>query len=513
MADLSPPPASSGPREVARFLGAAEDHLARLDRAVMLAEWSTYTGHAGPSVESTHLARTRFLTVPGMLGFVERRDTRAPDSAERRTELLRRAVLEAHVEQAPPVVRLRTRLETRVVRSRPRLHGRRMDRASIGEILRTHPDPQERRRAYYAEESVLRPLEEPVRELVHLRDDAARSMGFRSFPEMRLGFEGLSVAKLRALVEAATSTAPARVREFRDRFLAESGRSEWYPWDLTYARERRGRLPDPPFPSGRMAPSVASALSEWGFSRSQLRFRLVRCDLPFGGLTIVPSVPDDVRVLVPPKGGWTYYMVLFHEFGHATHARSIRQPTHLLRVLDPGYSAFHEGVADLFEEIASTSAWLERRPGIGEEAARRFREGRGDEGLLRAVSMALATQAELDLYRDPDRDPSGAHHRRMRRVFGFDEFPARSFVDSFYVTHPVYLQSYLLALLFRKQVRAAMLREVGGPFWPNRRVARWLTDRLFRSGARHDWIPRVREVTGRPFGAEAFLDSVRRREP
>ncbi len=480
----------------------------------MLAEWSTYTGRALRSVERAHLARSGLLTDSGLRSFLERAPERpVPVVLGRRLELLRRAALEAQVEHAPEVVRLRARLEATIVRSRPILCHRRVDRATISEILRNDPDPTTRRLAYYAEEDILRPLEDEVRELIHRRNDAARLLGIASFPEMRLGFEGLSVARLRELSDAATAGAAARIRRFRDNFTRAERHAEWHPWDLAYARERTGRLPEPSFPSDRMVPAVEHALRSWGFPRSRLRFRVVRRDLPFGGLTIVPSAPHDVRVLVPPKGGWTYYMVLFHEFGHAVHARSIRQPTHLLRALDPGYSAFHEGIADLFEEIASTVEWLAGRPGIGRDPARRFREGRAVENLLRAVGTATAVESEIDLYRHPDRDWTALHQRRLKRVFGFADYPPRSFVDSFYVTHPVYLQSYFLALLFRKQVREAMLHEVGAPFWPNLRIGGWLTERFFRPGARYDWIPRVAEVTGHPFGPSAFLRSVDRGEP
>ena len=480
----------------------------------MLAEWQTYAGGTARSVGPAHTVRSRFLSSEGLAAFLRRATGRVSDPAgARRLELLERSVLESRVEQIPEVVRLRSALEARIVRSRPRLRGRRVDRATIGEILRTETDAHRRREAYYAEEGILRSLEAGVRRLAHLRNDAARELGFASFPQMRLGFEGLTVGRLRELARSATARAPARLRAFRDDFLESEKRDAWYPWDLTYARELRGRLPDRAFPSRGLVPAVKRALAAWGFTRDRLQVRVARRDLPFGGLTIVPAAPDDVRVLLPAKGGWTYYMVLFHEFGHAVHARSIRQSSHLLRVLDPGYAAFHEGIADLFEEIASTLEWLVGRPGIDRAAAQRFRDGRGDETLLRAVGMAEAVFAELDFYRDPDRDRSAAHHRRLRRVYGFGEFPARSFVDSFYVTHPVYLQSYLLALLFRTQVKEAILREVGPPFWPNRRVAPWLSRELFGPGARFDWLPRVEAVTGRPFGPEAFLASAERRDP
>lgn len=57
----------------------------------------------------------------------------------------------------------------------------------------------------------------------------------------------------------------------------------------------------------------------------------------------------------------------------------------------------------------------------------------------------------------------------------------------------------------RAQLARALRERFGGPFWPNPKFARWLTREWFAPGSLYDWAPRVREVTGRPFGAEAFV--------
>jgi hypothetical protein len=94
-------------------------------------------------------------------------------------------------------------------------------------------------------------------------------------------------------------------------------------------------------------------------------------------------------------------------------------------------------------------------------------------------------------------------------VYGFDEYRPRSFADSFLVELPVYSPSYVYAELLRPQLTAAVLAEVGGELWPNPRVGPWLVDRWFRDGSSYDWWTRLREVTGRPFGARAFNAEMR----
>jgi peptidyl-dipeptidase A len=514
MAEIPAPPTGGVHRDIDRYLAEVERRLERIDRSINLAEFAMYSGRSNEGPERAQLERTRVLSTPGLLHFVDHaRGLHLPPVVDRRLELLRRSVIEARVEQSPEIVRARTRLQRRVVRFRPTWKGRKVNRVVVSEVLRTNPDPRERQRAYYSEEPLRRGMEDDLRSLIGLRNDAARATGFDSFPEMRLGFEGLTVARLRQLFDDATTAAPRRIREIRNAFLQLSGQGEWYPWDVAFAREQVGRFPERPFPGRSMVDTIKSALRRWGFPARRLEFRVVRHDLPFAGLTIVPTTPTDVRVLVHPKGGWTYYHVLFHEFGHALHYGSVGQPTHLLRSMDLGFAGFHEGIAGLFEEISVNREWLCDRPGVSPEAVQEFREARGDESLLGTASRAGGVRLELDMYRHPDRDWSETFHQVSQRMYGFGDHPTQSTARGFFVSHPVYAQSYFLSILFRKQVLRSMLKAVGPPTWPNRHVARWLTDRWFRWGGRYDWIERVREVTGEPFGAGAFRESVLRKEP
>lgn len=516
MPTLEPPP-RAGPgadREGRRFLDRLERRLESLDRRVMLVEWAMYTGRAVADPASVHLARAVELTRPGLLGWARRslENVRDPVLARRLT-LLERAALEAEVEQSRAVVRLRTRLQRRLVAFRPRLGGRRVGRVAVFEAVRKSPDRRARREAHFADEPIRRALEPGVRELARTRNELARSLGYGSFPELRLGFEGLTAPRLRAWMEEATRSAGPVLRAVREEFLARSGDGGWYPWDLPYARWGAAGLPDGPFPAGPMVPRVLAALREWGLPARRLRFRVVRHDLPFGGLTVVPHVPDDVRVLVHPAGGWEHYLTLFHEFGHAVHASSVRQPTHLLRTNDPGYAGFVEGVAEVFAAVGESPEWLRRAAGVGRAAAERFRASQRVDRVLRAVGLMGAVELELALYDRPDADVARAHHRWLRRVLRFDPHPVRAFGNTFLVTHPVYTQSYFLADLFRAQVLESLRRATGARLWPNRRAGPWLARRFLEGGAAWDWIPRVREVTGRPFGPDAFRRETRAAAP
>ncbi|MCI4325330.1 MAG: M3 family metallopeptidase [Thermoplasmata archaeon] len=497
-------------REATRALDTVERRLARFDRGIGLADWAMYTGRGDERVlVRWQTERAEFLRDPAQPRLVERlAETAASATVARRTELLRRSVLDAAVEQAPEIVRLRSRLQARIVRYRPLWKGKRVGRAEVYNALRCSTDRRERERAWRAHEPLHRSLEAPLRRLIGLRNDRARAVGFRSFAELRLSYEGVPPRRLRALAHDAARPLRRLARELRIETAERTGEAGWAPWDLRFAGESRAPLPKEPFPGDLMVETVQRALRQWGIPPARLDVRIVRCDLPFGGLTVAPEIPDDVRILVHPSGGWEYYMVLFHEYGHAVHFRSVDQPTHLLRNPDLGFAGFAEGLAGVFEQVASDAAWLGTVRGLDPHAVEEFCRRQSEDAVFAAASTALGIESELRLYEHPDGDPRAAVQRLARSWFGYDAYASRSWADSFFVTHPVYYQSYLVSHLFRAQVSAAMRRETDGPLWPNRRAGPWLTGAFLSNGARFDWNERLRDVTGAPLSAEPFVATV-----
>ena len=505
-------PSSSDPREGRRFLSELEGRLEKLDRAILVAEWDLFTGRSAVGAERWNLERSALLSDDRLLAWVRSSLRRGgPPLLGRKLELLRRVLLDAQVEQHSSVVRLRSKLQRRIAEFRPRWKGRRVDRAVLHRTLREDPDGEERRRAFCALEELHRPLEAPLRSLLRLRNERARALGFRSFAEMRLGFDGITPDQLEALAQQVVAPARAQVRRLRERFQERTGQSGWHPWDLPFAQEQRVPLPDRYFPRGPMLRRIFRAVAQWGFRTDRMRFHVVFHDVPTGGLTLAPDPPKDVRILVHPQSGWSAYMVMFHEVGHAVHSALIRAPRHLLRWHEniPGFGPFHEGIGGLFEQIASEEAWLASVPGLGPRRAHAFAEATREDDAVNAGWHANWMRTEQALYRNPEGDPWSEVRRYEQRVFGYDGYAPLSFVDTFFVDSPLYSPCYLLAILFGCQVQERMREVCGEPFWPNPKVGPWLRREWFAGGSRYDWVPRVRELTGRPFGAGAFLRKFR----
>jgi hypothetical protein len=502
------PPAGDG-TTVDAFLRRAESRWERIERALGRSEWSLYIGRGGHDGGRWQRLRHRWLSDPALLPFLRQAARRASSALiARRLELFARVVAEVQVEQHPPIVRIRSAAQRAIARFRPLWKGRRVDRAIPDEALRHSRRRPERRAAYYVEERLYRRLGDDLRRLVDLRNARARELGFRSFPEYRLRAEGLSVSRLLDLIDTALRGGPRRLRAIRERFQARTGRTDWFPWDLEYSAG--DGPPDRAFPADRMLADVLAGVRRWGFRPSQLAFRVDWHDTPAGGMEVSVDPPHDVRVVATAQTGWTYRGVLFHEVGHAIHARSVRAPSPWLSRPGslPGFGSLCEGIGALFESIPTSREWLSAQRGLDAETIERAVASRQESELMWMVFHADRTRAEIDLYENPRRDPSVGRLRFLRAMFGYDRFRPLAPANSFTLDAPLYLPSYVLATLFAAQVEEAMLDELDGPIWPNRRVGPWLTERWLRHGARNDWIPWVRETTGRPLGAAAFRRSV-----
>jgi len=504
---LSPPPLNAPRRVQTTFLELIERRLEPLGEGAALADWRLLMGRSTEGSLSWQLLRHRLLSSERLRHWAQEMRRSARDRAlARRFELLGRVIAEALVEQHPTVARPRAGLEQRIVGFRPTVQGRSVNRTTLREYLHHNPDRAARRSAWYAAEPLHRSLEGPLRDLVRARNEQAKELGFRSYPEYRLGFERITLSRLEELMDELAGPVRAAALEVRGRFEADTGLDDWLPWDAQFAEELWARMPGTAFAREPMVPVVLNGVRKWGFGARSLNFRIDRHDLPMGGIAFPVDPPRDVRVIVHPAGGWMHYMILFHEVGHAVHGRSTARHSPILRwhELLPGFPGFTEGIGTLFEEIPRSVEWLGGLPGVGNRLGSRVAGTRELFRLFGLSSRIAQVRSELELYRHPERALEPTRYRWLRRLGGYDAFDPLSFAERSFVDNPVQLQSYLLGTLLAKQLLATMREGLGGPTWPNPRFGPWLTDNWFRTSGEFDWLPHVKSVTGRSFGPAAF---------
>jgi peptidyl-dipeptidase A len=430
-----------------------------------------------------------------------------PDLA-RRLVLTQRLFLRASVESHPDVYRLRNRIDRTIIAFRPAVAGRTISRAEQREILRKAPDRTLRREAWRALAPLAAQIEGEVLSLLRKRNMLARELGYSSYPDLMLQLIGLDRQSVLELFDALTTATEETYRLFLERAAARLALTALHPWDLNYALDQVSSLPDAPFPRDRMVEATRALATGLGLAEAAEGVRVDFVDIPYGGLCFTIRKPDDVRILANPQDGHVYYSTMFHEFGHALHGRSVRQPYHILRG-EPG--PFNEGMACTLQRFASEQAWLQSRKALDTTSIAEYPTGWAEAMLARLRALMGQATFEMRAYDHLDGNLLNLWRETMSAfaLLPYDE--ADGWADNpFWTSYPIYLQNYVVAEAIASQTWAAW-RASYNQIVDQPALGAWLVERYYAPGASVEWTQKVEQATGRRLSAEALIEDLSNR--
>jgi peptidyl-dipeptidase A len=472
------------------------------------------------------LTRRRLLADPDAFEAVRAaraRDLALDTDVGRELDLLHDAMLPNQVAEdlQRRIVELETAVEATFTSFRGELDGERVADNAILDILRTSDDPGLRQRAWEASKQVGAEVADRVRALARLRNEAARSVGYRDHFALSLGVGEMDESRLFATLDEVDHRTVEPFREWKDALddalAARFGvaRDDLAPWHLDdpffQDPPARGALElDPLFADADLE---ALTLRTYDGIGLDVRPVLAASDL-YGregksqhAFCIDIDREGDVRVLcnVEPSERWMDTML--HEFGHAAYNQGVdRVLPWLLR--DAAHPLTTEGVAMLFGRLVRDPAWLRAVAGVAatelDALRRRLAGARRASLLVFARWVLVVTHFERRLYADPDADLDAAwwelvaRYQRVRPPAGRRQPDWASKIHLAVV--PVYYQNYLYGELFASQLETAISSRAGG-FVDHRDAGRFLADAVFAPGAAQRWDRLVEGATGEPLTA------------
>jgi peptidyl-dipeptidase A len=440
----------------------------------------------------------------------------------RQLDVLHASLLPQQVPEAlrHRIVELEASVESRFAQHRGVVRGEAVDDNEIKRILRTSDDLAERREAWEASKTVGAAVADDVRELARLRNEAARSLGYRDWFALAVATSEMDEARLFATLDECdrlTSKPFAAWKAATDRRLAERfgcDVSELRPWHYE----------DPFFQEVPAAGGVdlghvfaetdVVALARATYDgigletgpileRSDLYPRDGKCQHAF---CIDVDREGDVRVLanVAPDRYWADTML--HELGHGVFDLGI----------DPGlpwllrdcHLTVTEGIAILMGRLAQEAGWLRDVAGVdpGEAAAleARLDGARAAEVLVFTRWVLVMTNFERAFYADPEADLSALWWGLVSRYQLLTPPPGRNEPDWAAKIHvacaPVYYHTYLYGNLVASQLRATLERRASG-LVGRPEAGRLLAERVFRPGESVRWDRLVEQATDEPLTA------------
>ncbi len=432
-------------------------------------------------------------------------------------------------------VALEKTLEATFTNHRAQLDGGSVSDNRITEILVQSNDQALRRRAWEASKQVGEKVEADLMELVRLRNEGARSLGFPNYYSMGLELDELDETELFALLDelergtqplwdAYKSSLDARLaRRFG---IAADALMPWHYADPFFQEAPAAEVDLDPFYAKQDLEALTSRFyAAIGLEVADVMALADLYERPGKNQhAFCMSIDRDreIRVLCNNKPTEKWMGTMLHEFGHAVYDKYtdhslpwfLRTQAHILTT---------EASAMLFGRLSKNPVWMRRWAGADAAAlaaaagpvARAVRE----QLLVQTRWELVMIHMERALYRDPSQDLRGLWWTLVERFQGLKRPEGRDRPDWAAKIHfsiaPVYYHNYLLGEMLASQLQDHLLGRVAGggaDRWErlvtDPGVGAFLRERFYGPGKRWSWRDLVAHATGRPLESRPFVDDL-----
>ncbi len=527
-----------------RFVAAHEAAIRPLEKAAALAWWNANVTGKDDDFRAKEEAQNRLDAALSdrdrFAGLKSIRERKVADpTVAREIEVLYLIYLEKQVD--PALLRKITAKANAVEKAfnayRAKVDGREMTDSEVRKILKESKDSDQRRKVWEASKGVGSVVEADLKELVRLRNEAARALGFKDYHAMQLHLNEQSqeqVLKLFDELDDLTREPFRAAKEVIDARLAANGSigvDELRPWHYH----------DPFF---QETPAVFSTDLDAAYAKLDI-LKLCRDFYAGLGLPIDDVIArsdlyekpgksphafctdidreGDVRVLanIVPNEYWMGTML--HELGHSVYSSkniprsvpyTLRTEAHILTT---------EGVAMLFEKFSKDADWLQAM-GAQVDDPKAFdvagAQMRRNKLLIFSRWCQVMLRFEKALYENPDQDLNKLwwdlveKYQRVSRPEGRNAPDYASKIHI--VSAPAYYHNYMMGELFAAQVHHAICREVlrgadpdKASYVGNKAVGDFMKTRVFEPGRSLSWNALTRHATGADLNPKAFAADFR----
>ncbi|MBX7066838.1 MAG: M2 family metallopeptidase [Parachlamydiales bacterium] len=404
---------------------------------------------------------------------------------------------------------------------RPELDGKKLSENDIREILKNENDPEKRKKAWEASKQIGSMLAPQIIALAHLRNKAAKALGYSDYFQMQLDLQEVDAKWLLKTLDDLAQKSDAAYAKILKEIEAEQSKrfhtKELGPWawsdpfcqeDPLDARELDELTEDIDIPQvsaqfyKRMGVDVGPILD-----RSDMFERPGKNQHAF---CMHVDRLGDVRTLNNVKPSIKWLETVLHELGHAIYELGfdeklpwlLREPPHMIPT---------EAMALIAGRQAYRSSALSELIGPQKEALRK----KADHSLRRRQLIfsrwvLVMTAFESELYRDPSQDLNKLWWNLVQKYQKITPPKNREkqfdWATKYHIgLAPVYYFSYLLGEMFASAIQESLVKETGASSLSNPKAGQFLNKKLFSPGNRMPWSELVEHVTGEPLTPDAWV--------
>jgi len=402
----------------------------------------------------------------------------------------------------------------------------------VEEKLTKSTDSKELKEVWTAQKKIGTVVAEDLKKLVKMRNELAKSIGFKNYHEMMLKVneeDPEEISKLFDELDALTKDAFAKEKENIDNYYAgryKIKKEELMPWHY------QNRF-------FQEAPKIYKV----DFDKFYEGKKLDEIDMKFYksiGLPIDDMIKNsdlyekpgknqhafctdidrsgDVRVLcnIVPNEKWMNTML--HEFGHSVYSKNIdKNLPFFLKVEAQTFTT--ESIAMMMGRFSTSGPWLKDNLGITEDEAKKVAEDGFKSLRLQQLVFSRWAQVmyrfEKSMYDNPDQDLNKLwwdlveKYQLLKKPEGRNEPDWASKIHI--ATVPCYYHNYLMGELLASQLYYYIVKNViksedykNQSFTGKPEVGKFLSEKVFNPGMKYFWNDMIEKATGEKLTAKYY---------
>lgn len=519
------------------FIQEIETSLKPLYLAYTHAEWeaaTTGTAEANQRQKEAQAALMRFWADPTRFVTAKRlheeNAARSPlDARQIKLIYLSGAQAQQDEETIEKITQLEAKVREAYYNFRAEIDTTQLTDNELDHILQKSHDSDEVRKAWEASKQIGVQAADYIRQLARLRNQAARSQGYRDHFQKSLLLNEIDEEYLMALFGELDDVTRPLFAELKTEI--DQARGKWFgihvkdlkPWHFGdrffQSPPQMHRIDLDQFFSDH--DPVALAMATYDSIGLDVRDILERSDLyarpgkDQHAFCLDIDHEGDVRTLnnLEPNHRWN--STLLHELGHAIYDKYIhRGLPWFLRT--PAHSLSTEAIAILLGSLVGNQEWLTQILDLPLEEAQSVAQiTRKQERASRLIFTRwclVMTNFERAFYADPEQDLDTLwwslveRYQMLRRPPGWvnPDWAAKYHIALF----PVYYQNYELGSLISAQIEQVLISRFGG-LTGRKDAGQWLVERVFHPGATEDWAKHIESATEEPLSTRYFIESIK----
>lgn len=430
------------------------------------------------------------------------------------------------------IIRLSNKLEEKYATFRAKLNGRDITDNDIDEVLKQTSSSEEAETYWNASKQIGEEVAGEVMELVKLRNEAARQLGYENYHQMSLLLSELDPKFLDNLFDDLDKKISGPYSILKEEIDAKQAhkfgveKEKLMPWhygdrffqsgpeiynvdfDPYYEKENIEELTKRYF--NGIALPIDDLLAKSDLREKENKYQHAYCtNIDRSG---------DVRVLCNIKPNHRWMSTMLHEFGHAVYDKFI-SPQLPWTLREPAHTFTTEAIAMLFGRFASFPIWIKEITGkeitdlenISKESFKHLRT----EQVIFSRWVQVIYRFEKSMYENPDQDLNRLWYDLVEKYQQI-KFPAGrdkpDWASKIHVAlYPAYYQNYMLGELLASQlyyyIKNKVLRtnENFASFTNKRETGEYLKNLFFSYGSLYHWSELIEKAAGEKLNTHYYI--------